>query len=948
MPNLTGSDGVKALAAGVDVPGTPADDTIAGDVLRTVGTAVSLDAEAGNANGTVDGADGEDIVAFDDTLFAGGGEDTLAGDVVSSGGGDVALAVGVGESGKGFYRPTPNFPFYEYATGGLGGDDNRCTAFNDRVGAGLGADRLAGDVLAIGGDVELAVSVGQAESGADGGNFNRASAFNDTLGAGDGDDIVAGDVLTTGTGALRLALQVGRGNPTGSRYGDSRANGGDYGIATAFGDDVHGDVGADQLAGDVFRADASGTVILEAQVGEGGNGNINAGGGHGGSMNGATAFDDSLFGEAGSDVLAGDVISDRSTGRVSLLAGAGSGGDVSSGGARDALHAFEDSVRGGASDDVLAGDVVLRDGVQDLLIQAEAGEQGDGPPASGGNQCAVFAFDDSLFGASGRDTMAGDVLLQHLVGSVTLSALCGTATADSNYGGNGGDRNVLTGFNDILTGGGSADLLVGDVYSVDVTGDLHLRAASGTASYNTVGGGSNLAQAFNDRLIGGLGGDTLIGDAALAGILDTSGSTVLIADAGSGGSGSPHAVNGEIIGYGGDGGDANETHAFSDTLFGDAGSDLLVGDVQATPLDGTMSLNVLAGVAPENSDGEQKNAGDLNVSQAFNDAMEDFGGAGILIGDIDLTDGAGSVTLRAAAGAGSSRSDFSGGEGGDDNSVRAFCDSIFPSADDGDIGNLLVGDVRSQAFTGSIGLVIEAGTDGLGGDGGDGNGVTAFNDLLIVQPRNDVVDDLLIGDVYFASSAPSLSITIAGEAGNSISAFQDSLSGGGGNDALWGDFFNGSGGFLPSTLHIEGDFAGREHLFADTIDGGNGNDTLAGGLGSDVLTGGSGADHFVWDEGDLTRIAITGTVPVDRVTDFGATDHDVLDFSGLLASLGFTAGDSASDWLSLRSEAGATVIAIDADGTGVDETFSAAVRLEGFTTALPLQQLIDDGTILIA
>jgi Ca2+-binding RTX toxin-like protein len=53
--------------------------------------------------------------------------------------------------------------------------------------------------------------------------------------------------------------------------------------------------------------------------------------------------------------------------------------------------------------------------------------------------------------------------------------------------------------------------------------------------------------------------------------------------------------------------------------------------------------------------------------------------------------------------------------------------------------------------------------------------------------------------------------------------------------------------------------------------GGSGDDTISGTSGSDVLTGGAGADTFVFGASD----------GVDTITDFNASQGDVLDFSGV-------------------------------------------------------------------
>ncbi|WLG39866.1 retention module-containing protein [Pseudomonas rhodesiae] len=75
--------------------------------------------------------------------------------------------------------------------------------------------------------------------------------------------------------------------------------------------------------------------------------------------------------------------------------------------------------------------------------------------------------------------------------------------------------------------------------------------------------------------------------------------------------------------------------------------------------------------------------------------------------------------------------------------------------------------------------------------------------------------------------------------------------------------------------------AGNDILFGqggnDTLSGGAGNDILVGGKGNDILTGGAGADTFVWLKGDTNTNG-----GFDRITDFKHSEGDKLDLSDLL------------------------------------------------------------------
>lgn len=90
----------------------------------------------------------------------------------------------------------------------------------------------------------------------------------------------------------------------------------------------------------------------------------------------------------------------------------------------------------------------------------------------------------------------------------------------------------------------------------------------------------------------------------------------------------------------------------------------------------------------------------------------------------------------------------------------------------------------------------------------------------------------------------------------------DIVSGGGGNDTLWGvdgnDTLSGDagddtvdGGYGNDVLNGgDGNDSLQGDVGDDVLDGGAGNDTLSGDLGNDILTGGAGNDHLVGGYGD--------------------------------------------------------------------------------------------------
>ncbi len=248
--------------------------------------------------------------------------------------------------------------------------------------------------------------------------------------------------------------------------------------------------------------------------------------------------------------------------------------------------------------------------------------------------------------------------------------------------------------------------------------------------------------------------------------------------------------------------------------------------------------------------------------EAFGDTMDAGAGDDSLVGDVAHA-GDGNVYLTAKAGtAGDVRPDDDeypnlGGDGGNDNTVVVFSDKINA----GTGNDTIVGDVHHTGTSGAIDLSVLAGVEGErnvyidpddgsvvegnAASGGTGNEASAFNDTIDSGGGNDVI----IGDVWRADAGVTLEISVGGTVENIIRAFQDDISAGDGDDTIHGDFFDGTAELAPDTLTIDGDFAGRDALFADTIDGGGGNDVIHGGLGDDILSGGTGEDSFNGGDG---------------------------------------------------------------------------------------------------
>ncbi|MGH8383391.1 immunoglobulin-like domain-containing protein, partial [Pseudomonas sp.] len=111
----------------------------------------------------------------------------------------------------------------------------------------------------------------------------------------------------------------------------------------------------------------------------------------------------------------------------------------------------------------------------------------------------------------------------------------------------------------------------------------------------------------------------------------------------------------------------------------------------------------------------------------------------------------------------------------------------------------------------------------------------------------------------------------------------------------------------------------------DTLLGGEGNDILFGGKGDDILTGGSGADTFVWKAGDTGK---------DVIKDFKPGEGDRLDLSDLLQ------GEKAStidNFLKITTVNGESTLQVSSEGklntTGGLANADVTIKLEGVNWA---------------
>jgi surface adhesion protein len=108
----------------------------------------------------------------------------------------------------------------------------------------------------------------------------------------------------------------------------------------------------------------------------------------------------------------------------------------------------------------------------------------------------------------------------------------------------------------------------------------------------------------------------------------------------------------------------------------------------------------------------------------------------------------------------------------------------------------------------------------------------------------------------------------------------------------------------------------------DILLGGTGNDTLMGGQGNDILIGGSGGDTFVWKAGD------TGS---DVIKDFKASEGDRIDLRDLLQG---ESGSTIDNFLKITTVDGVSSLQVSStgqfnSGNAAAATPDVTIKLEG-------------------
>ena len=840
---------IELAGEGVDLVITTLQQYILGDTLEDLTYAGDYSdgrfTGIGNAQDNIlTGSYGADLLAGgdgSDTMIGGDGADvysvTDAGDVVVELDGEGADTVYL-EGDVGDVYTLPDFVETLYvatfrAFHLIGNAQNNLiqgfATFNDILDGGLGADLLRGS---HGDDIYYVDNAGDVveESDGEGHDTVRSTFGTWTLGAW------TEDLEFVGAGAFAGTGNASDNRITGGASGDvlSGAAGADTLIGGAGADTLNGDDGADVLVGGVGldilnggagvdRADYSAaatavTVRLDL------NRTTNDGDGGSDTLSSiedvvGSAFNDTLFGSAGANVLRGGL------GRDTLL-GLG-GDDILIGG-----DGVANQLQGGAGNDRYI--VTTSDSIVEL-----ASEGTDTVETTLTSFMLGANVENLIFTGTGAFTGSGNGLDNAITGGAANDLLTGGAGADTLTGGDGDD--VIRGGAgvDVLAGGGGRDLLDYSqaAAATVIRMDVNRTTNDGDGGTDTFSGFEDaLGSAFNDVIFGNTSANVLTGGAGADTLLGLAGDDTLIGGAGSantlqGGLGDDRYIvtaSDTIIEAAGEGNDTVETTLYSYVLAANVENLVFTGTGVFYAV-GNATANVIRGGA---SNDQMDGAGgdDILWGGAANDTL--IGGAGVdtlngEVGNDILNGGAGDDILT-------------GGLGDDRYVVDSLGDQIIELAGQGTdtiettlTSWTLADGMENVTYTGAAAFtgVGNAANNVITGGGGNDTFIAGLgNDTFNGGAGFDTVDYSTVG----AAVTVKLNGNVTqndGEGGVDTLTGIERVIGTGFDDTLVGDA-------LANTLVGGG---GR-----DTLLGLGGNDVLIGGEGqANTLQGGTGDDRYI-------------------------------------------------------------------------------------------------------
>ncbi|MDF1722629.1 MAG: calcium-binding protein [Minwuia sp.] len=794
--------------------------------------------EGGDGNDAMDGTD------RDDTAVGGGGQDNIDGlagdDVLDGGSGDDTLG---GDAGA------------DHLIGGSGGDRLLGGFGGDTLEGGRGDDDLNGG---SGDDIYIYRS----GDGLDVIDERSRGGGVDTIHMTGG--ITLGDVrLTATSGDLTISLQDGSGGIL-IRSQLSFADGAIEALVFDDGTRINLVAPISQLGGD-------GTDFLDganqADTMDGGTGNDDLDG---------FAGDDRLIGGSGDDTLDG-----------------ASGADLLTGGRGD------DFLFGRSGDDTLAGEIgndALQGGFGDDTYVWARGDGFDviSELSSDGVDTLVLGSGIALADIALLSNNGSDLIVRLIDGSGEIRILSQLSSADAQVenlvfadgtrldltaglllsGSDGGDNIVGAEFTDTLSGGDGLDSLSGRGGDDLITGGGGNDNLSGNAGDDSISGGAGQdsldGNAGDDTLSGGAGGDLLRGDAGNDTYVFDRGSSDIIDEISTGGSGF------DVI-------QVAAGISLADVRIVGTGAD----DLSVILRDGSGQITVDSQF--------QRISGRVELLR-FADGTEVRLDAGIIMSGDDANNGINASDfadiVRGAGGAdnisGRSGTDMLAGEAGDDVLAgEAGADTL-----DGGLGDdTLLGGIDNDVYVFRSGDGFDRISDSSGNDAIHfGTGITA-SDVSLLPSGSDLL-------LVLANNAGSIRLAnhlVANTAKVEVARFAN------------GTEINLVDGISPVGQVIDAATVGANltgGAGGDTITGSDGRDTLTGQSGQDVLRGGLGPDNLFGGTDDDIYIYNRGD-GFDVIDEQGNGGNDTIQFG---------AGIAVSD-LAITASGGQMSISLT-DGSG--------------------------------
>jgi Ca2+-binding RTX toxin-like protein len=761
------------------------------------------------------------------------------------------------------------------------------------------------------------------------GNVLDGGAGADTMNGGNGSDTYfvddAGDVVIESNA---LGLLLAQGSPPIGFLGiggitDTIVAAIDYSIASL------GGIENLRLSG-LLAVSASGNALSNVIIGND-IGNILTGGAGNDTLDGGAGLDAANYSIAAAAVIVNLGVNSVVVGSDTIAAGT----------ARDGGVVIDLETIPGAIDTLISIENILGSLLNDTIFGGTANNILRG--GAGNDSLAGAEGNDTLVGGAGNDTLNGGANFDAVdYSDAEVAANINLATGIVLNGLGNTDRVSLveaaigTDFNDTITGGATAVLLLGNA------GDDKL---TGGAGNDTLDGGEG-----NDTMVGGLGNDTYFVDAAPGDVItdtggvDTVASTVsytlgatlehlvLLGTAdidatgnalnnqllGNSGANVLNGMGGNDIMTGGAGDDTYFVNAAGDDVneLADGGDDTVISTVTflldaaanasienvtltgtaAANINGTAGVNILHGNAGANvitggagSDVMTGGAGNdiFIISAAGHHTADEFLDGGLGFDTIRFTSTTADETLTLAPTVAGIESVMIVNTAGLANATAG----LDVDASQVQSGLAITGNSVNNELTGGSGddtLAGGGGTDTLDGGGGDDRlMVTGAADEAALRAGN------LDGSRYIGGEGQDIAI-YAGTLLGTITLASDFVLEGimlgtaaGAVTGIAAIHVNASNLLATKSVSLIGNAAGNiltGTLLGDALTGNAGNDTLVGSDGGDLLTGGAGTDSMSGGEGDDVFLYTFATdYTATESIDGGVGGTDVLVYEGAAA-----------------------------------------------------------------